>query len=93
VRNTKVADIYDELSSYGIAVDVYDPWAVAGEVSQKFGIDLIDTLPTAAYDGIVLAVAHGEFYSLNITQLLKSDSSVVYDLKAVIDRSLTTLRI
>ncbi|WP_080236633.1 nucleotide sugar dehydrogenase [Spirosoma rigui] len=93
VRNTKAADIYHELSSFGIHVDVYDPWAVASEVAQKFGIDLIDEPRTAAYDGIVLAVAHREFHSLNITQLTRSDTSVVYDLKAIIDRSLATLRI
>jgi UDP-N-acetyl-D-galactosamine dehydrogenase len=93
VRNTKVADIYHELISFGIGVDVYDPWAVASEVSQKFGIDLIDEPQIGAYDGVVLAVAHREFYRLNVPQLTKSDASVIYDLKAIIDRSLATLRI
>ncbi|MDB5239921.1 MAG: wbgT [Spirosoma sp.] len=93
IRNSKVADIYQELISFGMLVDVYDPWADAAEVQHRFGIGLIDQPPAGVYDGIVLTVAHQEFYDLNVTQLRKCDLSVVYDLKAVFDRSVATLRI
>lgn len=93
IRNSKVADIYRELSSFGMAVDVYDPWAAAAEVEQTFGIALVAQPEAGAYDGIVLAVAHQEFHRLSVAQLRKNDTSVVYDLKAVFDRSSVTLRI
>src|SRR5690606_1340554 len=32
VRNTRVVDIYHELKSYGLNVDIWDPWADAVEV-------------------------------------------------------------
>jgi UDP-N-acetyl-D-galactosamine dehydrogenase len=93
IRNSKVADIYHELTSFGLIVDVYDPWADAAEVQHRFGISLIEQPPAGAYDGIVLTVAHEEFYHLNVTRLGKTEASVVYDLKAVFDRSIATLRI
>lgn len=40
-RNTKVAKIYKELSSYGIEVDVYDPWVNPVEVKEEYGIEII----------------------------------------------------
>ena len=32
IRNTRAIDVYDELKSYNVNVDVYDPWANAKEV-------------------------------------------------------------
>ncbi len=93
IRNSKVADIYTELGEFGITVDVYDPWAVAGEVEREFGIQLVEQPRSGAYDGIILAVAHREFLALRMADLIRDDRSVVYDLKAVLDRSVTTLRI
>lgn len=43
-RNTKVANIYKELVSYGIQVDVYDPWVSKEEVMEEYGIEVINTL-------------------------------------------------
>jgi UDP-N-acetyl-D-galactosamine dehydrogenase len=35
IRNTKVIDIYSELKSYNLEVDVFDPWANAKEVMER----------------------------------------------------------
>ncbi|WP_158210637.1 nucleotide sugar dehydrogenase [Myroides phaeus] len=40
-RNTKVANIYKELASYGIQVDVYDPWVSKEEVKAEYGIEVM----------------------------------------------------
>ncbi|QJW91179.1 nucleotide sugar dehydrogenase [Spirosoma taeanense] len=93
IRNSKVADIYHELRGFGIEVQVYDPWAVPQEVHHEFGIRLIEEPEPNAYDGIILAVAHKEFQELTMPALTRSDRSVVYDLKAQLDRSVATLRI
>ncbi|GAA4458939.1 Vi polysaccharide biosynthesis UDP-N-acetylglucosamine C-6 dehydrogenase TviB [Nibrella saemangeumensis] len=93
IRNTKVADICTELTSFGINVQIYDPWAVPAEVEKEFGIQLCQQLTEGSYDGIILAVAHREFKELDISALKKSSQSVVYDLKSVLDRELVTLRI
>src|SRR5690606_15913246 len=38
VRNTRVVDIYHELVSFGLDVDIYDPWADADEVKAEYGL-------------------------------------------------------
>lgn len=92
VRNTKVADIYHELTGFGIHVTVYDPWALADEVAHIHRITLAHS-PQGVYDGIVLAVAHDEFLQLDIAALRRHDNTVIYDLKSVLDRSLVSMRI
>lgn len=87
VRNTRVIDIYNELTQFGLDVDVYDPWADDREVKNEFQIDLLKDLSEveiALYSSIVLAVAHSEFSSL---PLRSSSSCVIYDVKAVLSKS------
>lgn len=92
VRNTKVADIYHELTGFGIHVTVYDPRASAEEVRHEHGITLADS-PAGAYDGIILAVAHDEFLTLDIRSFCRHDTAVIYDLKSVLDRNSVSMRI
>lgn len=58
LRNSKVADLIEELRAYGVQVFVHDPVADADEALQEYGIELCawDALPQA--DAIVVAVAH-----------------------------------
>jgi len=82
VRNTRVIDIYEELKSYDINVEVYDPWASAEEVRHEYGIDIIsgDEKPDLSqYSAVIVAVAHKEFLDMDVR---KSDSLVVYDVKS-----------
>lgn len=93
IRNTKVIDIYHELTDFGISVDVCDPWASPNDVKEEYGIDLVSTLELASYDGIILAVAHGQFLTLDIKGLKKNEQSVVFDVKAIIDVNLSDIRL
>ena len=93
IRNTKVADIYHELTDFGITVDVYDPWAFANEVNEEYGIQLIPDINSNRYDGIILAVAHKQFVTLDISGLKKDDKSILFDVKSIIDRSLVDIRL
>ena len=93
IRNTKVADIYHELTDFGIAVDVYDPWAFADEVQEEYGIQLIPDISSKQYDGIVLAVAHKQFLMLNISALKKDENSILFDVKSIFDKDMVDIRL
>ena len=88
IRNTKVIDIYHELVSYDINVDVYDPWADQSEVFKEYGITTTQELSNKKYDSIILAVAHEQFKVLDFEALKSSSSSVIYDIKSFIDKDL-----
>ncbi len=93
VRNTRVIDIYHELKSFDIQVDVYDPWASAEEVEHEYGITLLPKSPlpnTSDYSAVIVAVAHKEFAKLDIR---KSDSLVVYDVKSKLPKEFVDARL
>lgn len=93
IRNTKVFDIYQELSDYGIDIDVYDPWASHEEVLREYGIRMLDNLNAEVkYDSIIIAVSHTEFLSLNL-DALKNVNTVIFDAKSCIDRNQVDARL
>jgi UDP-N-acetyl-D-galactosamine dehydrogenase len=91
IRNSRVVDIYKELTDFGMDVDVYDPWANAKEVEHEHGITLISELGKA-YDAIVLTVAHREFLDLAYGDL-KAKDGVLFDIKSVLDKSIVDARL
>ena len=95
LRNTKVVDIISELAEYGINVDVYDPWVSAEEAEHEYGITPIKEPVAGKYDGVIVAVAHNEFKAMSEEELkaLQKESAVIYDLKYVLPKALTDLRL
>jgi UDP-N-acetyl-D-galactosamine dehydrogenase len=91
IRNSRVVDIYRELSDFGMEVDVYDPWANKAELKKEHGIDLVADLG-AKYDAIVLTVAHQEFLNLPYARL-KAENGIIFDIKSVLDRTLVDARL
>jgi len=92
IRNSKVIDIVNELQQFNINVDVFDPQANEHEVVEEYGITLIDKI-NKTYDGIILAVSHKEFLGLELDQLKSSESSVIFDTKAFLERSIVDSRL
>jgi UDP-N-acetyl-D-galactosamine dehydrogenase len=92
IRNSKVADVHEELKEFGLEVDVYDYEAEPAEVKEEYGIHLIDEIKEK-YDGILLAVSHNKFLTINIESLKKDSNSVVYDLKGFLPRNLVDSRL
>ena len=92
IRNSKVIDIIKELEQFNINVDVFDPHADKQEVAEEYGLNLIDSIQNK-YDGIILAVSHKEFLKLELDSLKSSSSSVIFDTKAFLDRSLIDSRL
>jgi UDP-N-acetyl-D-glucosamine/UDP-N-acetyl-D-galactosamine dehydrogenase len=85
IRNSRVIDIIEELESYQVNVDVYDPWASKEEVKHEYGFDLITEFSSldSDYDAIILAVSHKEFLKLELNKL-KSQSGVIFDVKSLL---------
>lgn len=82
VRNTRVIDIVKALEEYNINVTVFDPWANIEEVKKEYGIKVINEPPKEKFDASILAVAHNEFKTLDITSFLKSQH-VIFDVKGI----------
>lgn len=93
VRNTRVIDIYDELRSFDIQVDVHDPWVNGDYVKQEYGIEMLSQIvEDAQYSAVVLAVAHQKFQNLSIRKLV-GDSGVIYDVKGILPKSQVDARL
>jgi UDP-N-acetyl-D-galactosamine dehydrogenase len=92
VRNTKVIDIYNTLKEYNFTVLVYDPIADRDTVKYEYGIDIISCKPEKKFDAVILAVAHNRFNDTDIPSLLK-ENYVVFDVKSLLDRTLTDGRL
>jgi UDP-N-acetyl-D-galactosamine dehydrogenase len=92
IRNSRVIDIIHELSEYGCAVDVYDPWADHAEVEEEYGVKLLSELEKGVYTAVVCAVAHEKLKSIDVRSLVKKDG-VVYDVKAFFDPSIVDGRL
>ena len=77
--------MHNELKEFGLKVDAYDYEADPAEVKEEYGIHLIDDI-TEKYDGILLAVSHDKFSTINIESLKKDSKCIVYDLKGFLPR-------
>jgi UDP-N-acetyl-D-glucosamine/UDP-N-acetyl-D-galactosamine dehydrogenase len=90
IRNSKVADIVDELKSFGIKVQVHDPMALPAESMREYGIALAERGALCPADAVILAVAHDAFMRSGwplVTGLLRNGSGVVLDIKSRLDRA------
>tara|TARA_B100000614_G_scaffold211284_1_gene194489 strand:+ start:7730 stop:9028 length:1299 start_codon:yes stop_codon:yes gene_type:complete len=95
LRNTRVVDVVAELEDYGAIVDVHDPWVDAEEAFHEYGIRPVVRPAPAAYDAIVLAVAHDAFREMGAAGLrrLGGEGHVLYDLKYVLPADASDLRL
>ncbi|PWJ60622.1 UDP-N-acetyl-D-galactosamine dehydrogenase [Dyadobacter jejuensis] len=82
IRNTRVVDVYNELTDFGMQVHIYDPWASPSLVKKEYGLELAAS-PVGPYEAVVLAVAHKAFQSLSLVSLTQANS-VIFDLKSVL---------
>jgi UDP-N-acetyl-D-galactosamine dehydrogenase len=95
LRNTRVTDIIDELKSFGMQVDVWDPWADVAEAEHEYGITPIPEPQAGTYDAIVLAVSHRQFAELGVHKIrqLGAPDAVLYDVKYLFPTSETDGRL
>ena len=82
IRNTKVVDVVKELEQFGCSVDIYDPWADAGEVKHEYGRDMISSYTLTDYEAVILAVAHNKFKTIDFSK--RNGNTVLYDIKSIL---------
>jgi UDP-N-acetyl-D-glucosamine/UDP-N-acetyl-D-galactosamine dehydrogenase len=93
IRNTRAIDIYHELTDFGMTVDVYDPWASPAEVMHEYNITSMTRYPeNDGYSAIILAVAHRQFLTIDL-DAHKQTGTVIYDVKGILDKTLTDGRL
>jgi UDP-N-acetyl-D-galactosamine dehydrogenase len=83
IRNSRVADVISELKSYGVKVDVVDPFASSKELEHEYGFGL--STPSGKYDAVIVAVSHNDYTKLNeqyFTELL-GDKGILVDIKGM----------
>ncbi|OQW78781.1 MAG: Vi polysaccharide biosynthesis protein VipA/TviB [Proteobacteria bacterium ST_bin11] len=95
IRNTRVVDIVAELKTYGVNVEIYDPWVNAEEAKHEYDITPVDKPAAGKYDAIILAVAHDQFKKMAISDIraLGTPQAIVYDLKYLFPTDQTDARL
>ena len=94
-RNTRVADIVNELRAQGCSVDVFDPWVAPGTATGDHDIQPVAAPTPGCYDAIVIAVAHRQFKEMGSCGIRKlgKENALVYDLKYVLPAAEADLRL
>ena len=83
-RNTQVIDIFNELISHDMKVDIHDPWVNPKEVSAEYNIDILTKKPNLSnYSAIILCVAHKKFLEIDIST---NNNCVVFDVKGMLSK-------
>ncbi len=85
LRNTRVADIFKELTALHAQVHVHDPWADAEEAQKELNIPLLQALPAGHYDLAILAVSHQQYLDMDVRSHLKHDGLLI-DLKGALPK-------
>lgn len=93
LRNTRVIDIIHELATYGIDVDIYDPWVDSAEAQREYGLEMTQKPEAKGYDSIIVAVAHEAFLGEDIIESYAKDNAVVFDVKGILPRPAGALRL
>ncbi|MDZ4276986.1 MAG: nucleotide sugar dehydrogenase [Erythrobacter sp.] len=94
-RNTKVASIVEHLREFDIAADVYDTWVDGDECEREYGIRPLTTLEPGKYDGIIVAVAHGDIVAMGAEAIraLGKPGAALYDVKAALPKGAADQRL
>ena len=87
IRNTRVVDIISELKTFGVDVDIFDPWADPIVVKFEYDIDITAQLFDQQYDAVVLAVAHDQFREIDFSKLRNGSNCIIYDAKGILNPS------
>ncbi len=84
IRNSKVADLVNELKSFSINVEVVDPYASSDELLHEYGYGLVEK-PKGKYEAVIVAVNHAPFLQLDekYFRSITLDSSLFVDVKGV----------
>lgn len=90
IRNSKVADVVNELKSFAVNLEVHDPHADAHEIREEYGYDLVPEI-SGKYDAIIVAVNHREYVGLGDEFFAKhfTEKGVLVDVKGIYRNKIT----
>lgn len=91
-RNTKVIDIYHELTEYGIRPMVVDPVADAEEAKHLYDIDFVSMEEVKDMDAVIIAVSHDGFLAFSKEKIRgffdsRHKRKVLLDIKGLFQRT------
>jgi UDP-N-acetyl-D-galactosamine dehydrogenase len=86
IRNTKIARLVEELATFSLSVQIYDPLADPAHVMNEYGMELTQNMPQGPFDAIVLAVRHDEIVNLDPRRhrALLAPGGIIYDIKGIL---------
>jgi UDP-N-acetyl-D-galactosamine dehydrogenase len=89
IRNSKVADVIKEFRSFGVTVEVVDPYASSKELEHEYGFGLVSNVGKG-YDAVVVAVNHKDYLNLDETYFksILSDGGLLVDINGIYRRKL-----
>lgn len=84
IRNSKVIDVYRELLSYGVGIEVVDPYADAKEVKEEYNFELNEKIGNN-YDVVIVAVSHDKYKDLdeNFFKSITNENAFFVDIKGI----------
>lgn len=84
IRNSKVADLIEELMQYAIHVHIHDPHASPNEVSKEYKYSLTAKLDEN-YDAVVVAVNHAAYqnYDPAFFKSIMNEKPILFDIKSM----------
>ncbi|MFM7310843.1 MAG: nucleotide sugar dehydrogenase [Flavobacteriales bacterium] len=86
IRNSKIIDVFRELESFSVHVDIIDPHADKEELKHEYGLELASHPELGAYDAVIVGVSHDEYTQLDESYfkgLMKEGRGVVVDIKGL----------
>jgi UDP-N-acetyl-D-galactosamine dehydrogenase len=92
IRNSKVADVVNELKSFSLNVDVIDAHASSEELNHEYGYGLATA--TGKYDAVILAVCHNDYKNISEEYLaeITHPHSLFADLKGIYNGKISKLK-
>lgn len=84
IRNSKVADVVNELKEFFLNVDVVDPHADSEELQHEYGFGLADGVGKD-YDAVIVTVCHEPYADLdgNYFSSITKPHALIVDLKGI----------
>jgi UDP-N-acetyl-D-galactosamine dehydrogenase len=93
IRNTRVADLVNELKAYEMRVDAHDPLASPADVEHELHLRMVDDPfgTPEIYDAVVVAVPHDEYRARSVGDLLSllrrdNGGAVIVDVRGMLPR-------
>ena len=95
IRNTKVIPLINSLYESNLNIEVFDPWINSSKIDSLSNINFIESPKGRKYDAVIVAVAHEEFKKISKEEFIsmKNEKGVIFDLKNILPKEISDLRL